>query len=125
MKRFYLIKIQTKYIPNLFFSAMIFLNKSFLEKLSPQSFKITITNCQNVKEVDNLQLGGKKILSTLMLTQKSKSRILFQFSGSVVSCFSLGLSYYRDRKKKKSKSAKFTIGPNSLALKGWTRWTIH
>ena len=41
---------------------MNFLNKSFLEKLSPQSFTITITNCQNVKEVDNLQLGEKKFL---------------------------------------------------------------
>ena len=60
MKRFYVIK--TKYIPYLFFSAMNFLNKSFLEKLSPQSFTITITNCQNVKEVDNLQLGEKKFL---------------------------------------------------------------
>ena len=38
---------------------MNFSNKSFLEKLSPQSFTITITNCQNVKEVDNLQLGEK------------------------------------------------------------------
>ena len=121
MKRFYVIK--TKYIPYLFFSAMNFLNKSFLEKLSPQSFTITITNCQNVKEVDNLQLGEK---NSQYLDADSKVKIQ-NFVPIFRQCRQLFFPWFillQGQKKEKSKSAKFTIlGPNSLALNGWTRWT--